>query len=116
MGLRRIQRGGFLLCCVLTLCFKALCDVPEVSLKFLQAPPQFSRHNSATFFFDAFVAASTKACFNCSFNCKLDNGIASDCEERNVSFVGLRDGSHSLEVCTNAPQGVGCASYNWTVG
>jgi len=62
----------------------------------------------------------TGALIFCSWQQKiflqLDNGIASDCEERNVSFVGLRDGSHSLEVCTNAPQGVGCASYNWTVG
>lgn len=97
------------------MCFRALCDVPEVSVKFLQAPPQFSHHNSATFVFDAFAAASIKACSNCSFNCELDDGVASDCGERNVSFVGLRDGSHSLEVCTNAPQGVRCASYSWTV-
>lgn len=30
--------------------------------------------------------------------------------------MGLHDGNHSLEVCTNALQGAGCASYNWTVG
>lgn len=116
MGLRRIQWEGFLLCwvfCILS--FKALCDVPKVSVKFLQAPPQFSHLNSATFAFEALVARPAKTCSNCSFNCKLDNSISSDCGGRNVSFVGLQDGNHSLKVCTNAPQGAGCASYNWTV-
>lgn len=117
MGLRRIQGGEFLLCWVFCiLCFKAICDVPGVSVKFLQTPPQFSHLHSATFVFEALVASSGKTtCSNCSFNCKLDDAISSDCGGKNVSLAGLRDGNHSLKVCTNVPQGVGCASYNWTI-
>ncbi|XP_021718909.1 uncharacterized protein LOC110686621 [Chenopodium quinoa] len=116
MGLRRIPWGGLLLCWVFSiLCFKAVCDVPEYTVKFLQGPPQFSRLNSAAFSFEALLANTTQTCSNCSFNCKLNDAISSDCGGRNVSFVGLQDGNHSLQVCTNASQGVGCASYNWTI-
>lgn len=116
MGLRRIHWGGFLLYWVFCiLCFRALCDVPEVSVKFLKAPSQFSNHNSATFVFDALLANPREICSNCSFNCKFDDDISSDCGGKSVSFVGLKDGNHSLQVCTNAPQGVGCATYKWTV-
>lgn len=47
---------------------------------------------------------------------QLDDAISSDCGGRNVSYVGLKDGYHSLQVCANALQGVGCATYNWTTG
>ena len=47
---------------------------------------------------------------------QLDDGIASNCEGRTVSYAGLQDGNHTFEVCTNGSQGVGCGSYNWTVG
>ncbi|KAM3703926.1 hypothetical protein ACJW31_04G135100 [Castanea mollissima] len=46
---------------------------------------------------------------------QLDDGIASNCESRMVSYAGLQDGNHTFEVCTNGSQGVGCGSYNWTV-
>uniref|UniRef100_A0A803L8K1 Uncharacterized protein n=1 Tax=Chenopodium quinoa TaxID=63459 RepID=A0A803L8K1_CHEQI len=116
MGLRRIPWGGLLLCWVFSiLCFKAVCDVPEYTVKFLQGPPQFSRLNSAAFSFEALLANTTQTCSNCSFNCKLNDAFSSNCGGRNVSFVGLQDGNHSLQVCANASQGVGCASYNWTI-
>ncbi|XP_038685245.1 uncharacterized protein LOC119985132 isoform X2 [Tripterygium wilfordii] len=47
--------------------------------------------------------------------CKLDYGSASDCGARKIFYTGLQDGNHTFEVCTNGSQGVGCASYNWTV-
>ncbi|KAL2935960.1 Cysteine--tRNA ligase [Bienertia sinuspersici] len=116
MGLRRIPWGGLLLCWVFCiLCFKALSDVPDFSVKFLQVPAQFSHLNSATFIFEALVANTTQKCSNCSFNCKLDDGKFSDCGGRNVSFVGLKDGNHSMQVCANSTQGVGCATHNWTI-
>ncbi|KAL9243139.1 hypothetical protein vseg_017064 [Gypsophila vaccaria] len=116
MGLRRIQWG----CCLLSwvfciLSFKALCDVPEVSVRFSQTPSQFTHKKSAVFVFEALVASTGEACNNCTFKCKLDDEIASDCGGRNVSLAGLLDGYHSLKVCPNALHGVGCASYNWTV-
>lgn len=47
---------------------------------------------------------------------QLDNGTPSDCQAKKVSYTGLLDGNHTFEVCTNGSQGVGCASYGWTVG
>lgn len=47
---------------------------------------------------------------------QLDNGNASYCEARKVLYRDLNDGNHTLEVCTDGLEGVGCATYNWTVG
>ncbi|KMT10614.1 hypothetical protein BVRB_5g117340 [Beta vulgaris subsp. vulgaris] len=115
MDLRRISWGGFVLSWVFCiLCFKALCDVPVFSVKFLQGPPELSNLKSATFVFEASLTSTRQTCSHCSFSCKLDDAISSDCGGRNVSYVGLKDGYHSLQVCANALQGVGCATYNWT--
>ena len=47
---------------------------------------------------------------------QLDGGTPSDCQAKKVFYTGLLDGNHTFEVCTNGSQGVGCASYGWTVG
>ena len=51
---------------------------------------------------------------------QLDDGfgriIDSECENGTVLCEGLQDGNHKFEVCPNGSQGVGCGSYNWTVG
>lgn len=47
---------------------------------------------------------------------QLDDQAPSNCEAKKVSYLGLRDGSHTFEVCANGSRGIGCASYNWTVG
>jgi hypothetical protein len=47
---------------------------------------------------------------------QLDSGSESDCGATKVSYQGLQDGNHTFEVCINGSQGVGCATYNWTVG
>lgn len=47
---------------------------------------------------------------------QLDDGMGSNCGTRKVSYSGLQDGNHTFEVCTNGPQGIGCALHNWTVG
>ena len=51
---------------------------------------------------------------------QLDDGFgrinASQCENGTVLCEGLQDGNHKFEVCPNGTQGVGCSSYNWTVG
>ena len=51
---------------------------------------------------------------------QLDDGFgrinASQCENGTVLCEGLQDGNHKFEVCPNGSQGVGCSSYNWTVG
>ncbi|CAO2819058.1 unnamed protein product [Amaranthus hypochondriacus] len=115
MGLRRIPWQGLLLSWVFCImCLKAHCQ-PQFSVKFLQQPPLFSHLNSAKFSFEAFVSNTTQKCSGCSYNCKLDDGVSSGCGRRNVSYLGLQDGIHSLQVCANASQGVGCASYNWTI-
>ena len=41
---------------------------------------------------------------------------ASQCENGTVMFEDLQDGNHKFVVCPNGTQGVGCGSYNWTVG
>ena len=50
----------------------------------------------------------------------MDDGFvrinASQCENGTVLIEGLQDGTHKFEVCPNGTQGVGCSSYNWTVG
>ncbi|XP_048329065.2 uncharacterized protein LOC125422293 isoform X1 [Ziziphus jujuba] len=110
MGLLRISRVLVFLFWVFSLfCLKANCDSSGISLKFLKTPHAFSKRNSATFAFQVLN------CSNCSFTCKLDDGIASNCEARKVSYLGLQDGNHTFEVCTNGLVGVGCASYNWTI-
>ncbi|KAL5813853.1 hypothetical protein ACOSQ4_024494 [Xanthoceras sorbifolium] len=86
----------------------------EVSVKFLKAPHSFSRLNSATFLFEVLVGGNG-TCTDCSFSCKLDDGIASDCGAREVSYTGLSDGNHTFELCSNGSPAVGCSSYNWTV-
>ncbi|KAH9614192.1 hypothetical protein KSS87_017901 [Heliosperma pusillum] len=115
MGLTRIQWCSLNLWIFCILCFKVLCDAQEVSVKFLKTPPQFTHKKSAVFYFEALASSTSKTCTNCTFNCKLDNEVSSDCGGRNISVSGLPDGHHNLTVCTNAPQGVGCATYNWTV-
>lgn len=47
---------------------------------------------------------------------QLDDGIASDCGAREVSYTGLQDGNHTFVVCSNGSLGVSCSSYNWIVG
>uniref|UniRef100_A0A7N2MN02 Uncharacterized protein n=1 Tax=Quercus lobata TaxID=97700 RepID=A0A7N2MN02_QUELO len=104
-----------LLCSVFSLLsFKALCDASELTVKFSETPQAFSHYNSTTFVFEVLVGGSG-ACTNCNITCKLDDGIASNCESRMVSYADLKDGNHTFEVCPNGSQGVGCGSYNWTV-
>ncbi|KAK6924828.1 Bacterial Ig-like domain 12 [Dillenia turbinata] len=89
----------------------------EVSVKFLEFPNAFSNSSSATFVFDVLNYTNEGACVNCSITCKLDDNMASesDCESRNVSYIGLQDGNYTFEVCTKGFQGDGCTTYNWIV-
>ncbi|KAI4343739.1 hypothetical protein L6164_011051 [Bauhinia variegata] len=106
----------FILCWVFSLlCSRTKCGSSEVLVKFLKAPHTFSHLNSATFSFEALDSANGSSCSNCSFSCKLDNGNASACEARKVSYSSLQDGNHTFEVCSNGSQGLGCANYNWTI-
>ncbi|KAG2675924.1 hypothetical protein I3843_12G028200 [Carya illinoinensis] len=112
MGLLKLS---WALCWVLSLLsFRALCDYSGVTVKFLKAPHAFSHLNSATFVFEVFMGGNG-TCANCIVSCKLDDGIASDCEARRIFYAGLQDGNHTFEVCTNRSGGVGCANYSWTV-
>ncbi|KAK9278936.1 hypothetical protein L1049_028518 [Liquidambar formosana] len=99
----------------LLLRLKALSDGSEVTVNFLKAPLAFSHLNSATFVFEVLVGGNGDTCSNCRITCKLDERIPSDCEAGEVSYSDLQEGNHIFEVCTNGSQGVGCASYNWTV-
>ncbi|KAK9995733.1 hypothetical protein SO802_020419 [Lithocarpus litseifolius] len=104
-----------LLCSVFSLLgFIVLCDDSQLTVKFLKTPHAFSKLKSTIFVFEVLVGGSG-TCTNCNVTCKLDDGIASNCESRMVSYAGLQDGNHTFEVCTNGSQGVGCGSYNWTV-
>ncbi|KAF3962701.1 hypothetical protein CMV_012822 [Castanea mollissima] len=99
-----------LLCCVFCLLSSiALCEDSVVTVKFLKAPHAFSHLNSATFFFEVLVGGNV-ACTNSNITCKLDDGIASNCEGRTDLYAGLQDGNHTFEVCTNGSQGVGCVN------
>ncbi|KAK4844049.1 hypothetical protein QYF36_015788 [Acer negundo] len=115
MSLNKFSWEVVLPCLVLTLVFffKVHGD-SEVSVKFLKSPHSFSRLNSATFLFEVSVGGNG-TCTDCSFSCKLDDDIASDCGAREVSYTGLSDGNHTFEVCSNGSSGVGCSSYNWIV-
>ncbi|XP_034673186.1 uncharacterized protein LOC117904606 isoform X2 [Vitis riparia] len=115
MGLSRYSWVVLLCWVFLLLCLRSGCDGSEVSVNFLTAPLSFSRLNSATFVFEVLVGGNDDPCNDCIFNCKLDNGTPSDCQAKKVSYTGLLDGNHTFEVCTNGSQGVGCASYGWTV-
>ncbi|KAL6281096.1 hypothetical protein ACE6H2_017977 [Prunus campanulata] len=115
MGLLNTSWGVLLLWVFPLLLLKAHSDASEVSVKFLKAPHAFSHLNSATFAFEALVDGNAASCSNCSFSCKLDDGMGSNCGTRKVSYSGLQDGNHTFEVCTNGPQGIGCALHNWTV-
>ncbi|THG15234.1 hypothetical protein TEA_013857 [Camellia sinensis var. sinensis] len=100
------------------LCMKVHCDTSsEVSVKFLKTPHAFSNLNSATFGFQVLLGPNghNNICTNCNTNCTLDGGKPSNCDTREVSYMGLQDGNHTFKVCTNGPQGVGCAIHNWTV-
>ncbi|KAL4634075.1 hypothetical protein ACB092_04G171100 [Castanea dentata] len=104
-----------LLCSVFSLLgFIVLCDDSELTVKFLKTPHAFSKLKSTIFVFEVLVGGGG-TCTNCNITCKLDDGIASNCESRMVSCAGLQDGNHTFEVWTNGSQGVGCGSYNWTV-
>ncbi|KAK7840128.1 hypothetical protein CFP56_017032 [Quercus suber] len=94
--------------------FIVLCDDSELTVKFLETPHAFSKLKSTIFVFEVLVGGSG-TCTNCNITCNLDDGIASNCESRMVSYAGLQDGNHTFEVCTNGSQGVGCGSFNWTV-
>ncbi|XP_008791189.1 uncharacterized protein LOC103708166 [Phoenix dactylifera] len=84
-------------------------------VKFLKAPPPFSALSSATFGFEVLEGRNGDSCAECRIDCKLDNYSSSSCESREVTYTGLHDGNHTLEVCINESQGVRCASYNWTI-
>nr|KYP51571.1 hypothetical protein KK1_026599 [Cajanus cajan] len=45
---------------------------------------------------------------------QLDDAITSVCTNGKVTYRSLRDGNHTFEVCSRH-QGLGCATYNWTV-
>ncbi|OVA16963.1 hypothetical protein BVC80_9043g4 [Macleaya cordata] len=92
---------------------KIHCDASDISVNFLETPVAISRLTNATFTFE--VLEGRDICRNCSIKCKLDDNISSNCEAREVSYMGLKDGDHMFEVCINGYQGVGCTSYNWTV-
>lgn len=47
---------------------------------------------------------------------QLDDHIPLVCETGEISYVGLKDGNHTCEVCTKGSRGVGCATYTWIVG
>ncbi|XP_062025753.1 uncharacterized protein LOC133742079 isoform X1 [Rosa rugosa] len=115
MALLRVSWAVLFLWVFSVLCLKAESDSSEVSFKFLKAPHAFSHLNSATFAFEALVGGNASTCTNCSFSCKLDDGIGSNCGTGKVLYSGLQDGKHTFDVCTNGTQGVGCAYYNWTV-
>ncbi|CAL9031034.1 unnamed protein product [Prunus brigantina] len=115
MGLLNTSWAVLLLWVFPLLLLKAHSDGSEVSVKFLKAPHAFSHLNSATFAFEALIDGNAASCTNCSFSCKLDDGMGSNCGTRKVSYSGLQDGNHTFEVCTNGPQGIGCALHNWTV-
>ncbi|GAB2289496.1 hypothetical protein Dimus_023806 [Dionaea muscipula] len=99
--------------------FQVVCDDadPEVSVKFLTAPPAYSNEKKATFVFEASTIRSgkTSSSSKYTFNCQLDSGISSDCEDGSASFAGLQDGNHTFKVCANGSRGIGCASYNWAI-
>ncbi|XP_038709363.1 uncharacterized protein LOC120004167 isoform X2 [Tripterygium wilfordii] len=86
-----------------------------VTVKFLKTPRVFSHLNSALFVFQVLLGENRNSCTNCSLTCKLNDGSAADCGARKILYTGLQDGNHTFEVCTNGSQGVGCASYNWTI-
>ncbi|KAB1216635.1 hypothetical protein CJ030_MR4G007823 [Morella rubra] len=112
MGLLKIL---WVLCWVLSLLsFRVHSDCSEAKVKFLNAPHAFSHLNTATFVFEVFVGENG-TCANFRVTCKLDDGIASDCEARRVLYSGLQDGNHTFEVCTNGSRGIVCGSYNWTI-
>ncbi|KAK0586077.1 hypothetical protein LWI29_000579 [Acer saccharum] len=115
MSLNKFSWEVVLPCLVLTLVFffKVHGD-SEISVKFLKSPQSFSRLNSATFLFEVLVGGNG-TCTDCSFSCKLDDDIASDCGAMEVSYSGLSDGNHTFELCSNGSSGVGCSSYNWIV-
>ncbi|KAL6177481.1 hypothetical protein ACLB2K_049007 [Fragaria x ananassa] len=115
MGFLRVSWAVLLLWVYSVLCLKAQSSSSEVSLKFLKAPHAFYHLNSATFAFEALVGGNASACTDCSFSCKLDDGNGSNCGTGKALYLGLQDGKHTFEVCTNGTQGVGCAYYNWTV-
>lgn len=118
MGLMRISRVVLFCLFLCNFCIIAHSESSSssVSVRLLQVPPSFSNQKSATFVFQASEGGSRETyCSNCSFSCKLDDGIRWNCEDRNASFLGLQDGNHSFVVCANASQGAGCSSYNWTV-
>ncbi|KAK9926859.1 hypothetical protein M0R45_024068 [Rubus argutus] len=115
MGLIKISWVILLLLVFRVLCLKAESDGSEVSVKFLKAPHAFSHLSSATFAFEVLVGGNVSTCTNCSFSCKLDDGVGSNCGTGKVSYSELQDGNHTFEVCTSGTQGVGCALYNWTV-
>ncbi|KAF4362713.1 hypothetical protein G4B88_018331 [Cannabis sativa] len=115
MGLLKNSHLVLVFCAFSLLCFEERCNGSEVPVKFLKAPHAFSHLNSATFVFEVFLVGNVSICRDCTYTCRLDGGIASNCETRKVSYLGLQDGTHTFEVCTNRLQGVGCASYNWTI-
>ncbi|KAI9175004.1 hypothetical protein LWI28_026091 [Acer negundo] len=117
MSLNKFSWEVVLHCLVLTLVFffKVHGGSEVVSLKFLKSPHSISLLNLATFLFQVLVGGNG-TCKDCSFSCKLDDDIASDCGAMEVSYSGLSDGNHTFELCSNGSTGVGCSSYNWIVG
>lgn len=97
-------------------CLKAHCDDgSEITLKFLKTPRAITNLNSAKFAFQILVGGKENTCTNCTTNCKLDDRIPLVCETGEISYVGLKDGNHTCEVCTKGSRGVGCATYTWIV-
>ncbi|KAI6675372.1 hypothetical protein NL676_003278 [Syzygium grande] len=106
---------GLLFWVLLLLCWEASCDGSGLSVRLTEFPNAVSRRNTTAFSFEPLVNGNVEACSDCKFCCKLDSGAFSDCRGRKVSYGGLLDGNHSFEVCANGSQGIGCASYNWTI-
>ncbi|KAM7483188.1 hypothetical protein LguiB_007771 [Lonicera macranthoides] len=97
------------------LCSNAYCVGSEISIKFLKTPKQISNLSSAAFSFQLLLDGNRNTCTNCTTYCQLDDHVPSDCEAGEGSYSELQDGNHTFVVCFNGSQGVGCATYNWTI-
>nr|XP_043614618.1 uncharacterized protein LOC122586699 [Erigeron canadensis] len=95
-------------------CMKLVeCDTSEISIKLLKKPELVSNLDSPAFSFQ--VGNDESPCTSCISTCKLDDLPPSNCSSGEVSYVRLRDGNHTFEVCTNGSHLLRCATYNWTI-
>ncbi|XP_076960510.1 uncharacterized protein LOC143636915 [Bidens hawaiensis] len=82
------------------LCMQVNSDSSQLYVKLTKKPEPISNLNSPTFAFQLGNNADF-SCTSCTFSCKLDDQMPSNCSSGEISYTKLQEGNHTFKVAFN---------------